>query len=279
MLPDDNRCHFAILTIYVFIAIESIMVESQTESVVERIIWLRDHLWHGNQAEMAKATDVPPGTLSNIVRGNRPAGPRVIEKIAKYPGVNASWLRSGEGPALPDSARVVAPDGITVPVAIGLLPGSPGDHLTHLTTRREQVPAMYCRASVYAIEAASAFDAEALIVNRFSPKDLLVVDTDPGNWKSTSLSLDNRLCVVERAGYELTLCQVQVSKLVKGTAQLWANTGELLDSGQAFPSSTKRERWILPEGSLSEVSEKAPEVTEISASQIRGLAVCMIRSL
>lgn len=255
------------------------MVKSQTESVVERIIWLRDHLWHGNQAEMAKATEVPPGTLSNIVRGNRPVGPRVIEKIAKYPGVNANWLRSGEGPALPDSARVVASDGITVPVAIGLLPGSPGDHLTHLTTRREQVPAMYCRASVYAIEAASAFDAEALILNRFSPKDLLVVDTDPGNWKSTSLPLDNRLCVLERKGFELSLSRVRSGRSSKGTFQLWIVDDKPQSGvGISFTGVEKEFRAINLHGFTNDDPERRTG-TAISLSQIRGLAICMIRSL
>src|SRR5262245_46859385 len=103
---------------------ESVMPRRRDEDAVqrrkvmcERVKFLLDYRWHGNQRQMARDLRVSQGFISKIVNGLQGAGRRFLEALARQPGVNSEWLMRGEGQPL------LLPPKATVPIAQGVLLG------------------------------------------------------------------------------------------------------------------------------------------------------------
>jgi hypothetical protein len=69
--------------------------------VYERIREIRKHFFHDNNTEFANFMGEKTATTSGWVSGRRGIGRSVIDKITyKIPGVNPTWLLTGEGSML-----------------------------------------------------------------------------------------------------------------------------------------------------------------------------------
>src|SRR4051812_640798 len=91
------------------------------EAVRDRVKFLLEYHWLGNQRQMARDLEVSQGLISKIINGLQGAGRRFLGILGSQPGVNADWVLRGEGQPLN-----LPPKG-TLPVALGVLPGSPAE--------------------------------------------------------------------------------------------------------------------------------------------------------
>ena len=63
----------------------------------ERVKFLLDYRWRGNQREMARDLSVSQGLISKIVNGVQGPGKRFLHALARQTGVNAEWVLGGVG--------------------------------------------------------------------------------------------------------------------------------------------------------------------------------------
>lgn len=249
---------------------------SDRVQVAERLAYLRDQMWNGNQNEMARALGLQQGTLSNVLSGKRSAGSKVLKAACSYPGVNPNWVRSGAGkPFEKPTFRVES----SVPISGQLLPGTPNECHTLLTPRRAEAPKTYCRQTVYAIEATQVSRFGDLDISQFEPGDLVLIDADPVLLNGPIEFLASRLCVVQTGDLRLVLRRVSVNHNLQGGPSLQI---EKLATDQSLPpnvdSTNKRERAICL-GDLSTETVVPDRLQRIRQSDVRGVAVCLIREL
>ncbi len=156
------------------------------ESVRDRVKFLLDYHWGGNQRQMARDLGVSQGLISKIVRGHQGAGKRFLATLARQPGVNADWVLRGEGQPL-----TLPPKG-TLPVAAGVLPGPPEQHPQLLTGQRHPVAEALDRASRYWLElppGSPLLRDESL---HLLAGDLLLMEADPA-WTGRMDLIEGRL--------------------------------------------------------------------------------------
>jgi hypothetical protein len=159
------------------------------EAIRDRVKFLLDYRWNGNQRQMARDMAVSQGLISKIVNGLQGAGRCFLATLARQPGVNADWLLHGEGQPLS-----LPPKG-TVPVALGVLPGPPPAHPQLLTGQRHPVAEALDRASRYWLELQSGSPLLRDAGLRLLAGDLLLMETDRA-WISRVDLIEGRLCGV-----------------------------------------------------------------------------------
>ncbi len=158
----------------------------------ERVVYLLAHLFGGNQRAMARALGVSQALISQVVNGNRAAGPRLMAALARHPGVDPEWLRGGTGQPL------VLPERGTLPVAAGLLPGPPLLFPQLLSGSRHPVADALGRPTRYWVALAPDSDLVREPRLRLAPGDLLLLEADPA-WTRRPDLTDGRLCGVRLA--------------------------------------------------------------------------------
>ncbi len=158
----------------------------QRAAVRDRVKFLLDYHWGGNQRQMARDLAVSQGLISKIVRGHQGAGKRFLATLARQPGVNAGWVLRGEGQPLN-----LPPRG-TLPVAAGVLPGLPEQHAHLLTGARHPVAEALDRPSRYWLELPSGSPLLGDESLRLLAGDLLLIEADPA-WTGRPDLVDGRL--------------------------------------------------------------------------------------
>jgi hypothetical protein len=70
------------------------------DAVTERIVWLLEHLFRGNQMAMMKAVKLSRASINDFANGRRVAGEKAVSAVARCHPVNEVWLRTGQGEPL-----------------------------------------------------------------------------------------------------------------------------------------------------------------------------------
>jgi hypothetical protein len=164
-------------------------VVRRREKVRDRVKFLLEYQWGGNQRQMARDLAVSQGLISKIVNGLQGPGSRFLATLARQPSVNADWILRGEGPPLS-----LPPRG-TLPVALGVLPGPPLQYSHLVTGQRHPVAEVLDRSSRYWMELQSSSPLVRDPVLRLLPADLLLMETDSA-WTSRLDLIEGRLCGV-----------------------------------------------------------------------------------
>lgn len=164
-------------------------VARQREATRDRVKFLLDYHWAGSQRQMARDVGVSQGLISKIVNGQQGAGSHFLAALARQQGVNAEWLLRGEGPPLslpPKGAR---------PISLGILPGSPLDHVQLLVGQHHPVAETLDRESRYWLELQSSLPLLRDVNLRLLPGDMLLMETDPA-WTARLDFVEGRICGV-----------------------------------------------------------------------------------
>src|SRR5688572_973230 len=93
--------------------------------LVDRVRELRDRIWRGNMALMARDLGVNKATLGRVLKDGQTPATALLLALAARGDVDAHWLLTG-APARP-------PWRATIPFARTLLPGPPAVHPTLLS--------------------------------------------------------------------------------------------------------------------------------------------------
>jgi SOS-response transcriptional repressor LexA len=143
------------------------------QSASDRVRRLLAEVWQGNQSAMAKDIECSQPLLSKIIHGKQEPGRSLLERIARYPGINSSWVLSGQG-----QPRVEPEDVQSLPVAYEVLPGPPLDHLRRLQPERYAVPEAFYRPTRYWLRLRGDQPVVKLRNQGIVHGDLILLETD-----------------------------------------------------------------------------------------------------
>ena len=91
--------------------------------ITARLRHLRDLIWDGNNSRMGRELgNISHPVISRVLAGDQPPPGKLLEALAKWPGLNVRWLFAGEGEPL-NERGLGAGGGHFSPIARELLPG------------------------------------------------------------------------------------------------------------------------------------------------------------
>ncbi|HCS54670.1 hypothetical protein [Rubinisphaera sp.] len=141
----------------------------------QRVLYLLDKLWHGNKAAMARDLNLSTSVVNQVEYGIHSPGTKFLEALSKYPGINAEWIRTGEGVAEIEHGN----QSTSLPLTDQPLPGRPEDYLERFTGRYELMISQWGGSSRY-LWKVRAYDAKVLKRDyEINTGDLILVETDP----------------------------------------------------------------------------------------------------
>jgi len=141
-----------------------------------RVKLLLENLWAGHQGKMAADLGVTQGLISKIIRQVQGPGRKLLVKLASQPGVNREWVIRGEGQPF------LSPTKGSLPIAMGVLPGSPEHHPALLTGQRHPVADAFERPSRYWITVQPSCPLLLLTDLALLPGDLLLLESNSETW-------------------------------------------------------------------------------------------------
>jgi hypothetical protein len=162
--------------------------------LTRRIIQLAKLIWGGNKSRMAKALGISHPVLSRVLRAQQEPPGKLLEALARWPGVNLRWLFAGEGEPLSDR-NLWAGGGRFLPIADRLLPGAPGAHPElHTWTSLPVAEALYSQTA-YWFRLPGDHPVIKAKATKVKPGDYLLVETATA-WTRKRDSVRGRLCAL-----------------------------------------------------------------------------------
>ena len=143
------------------------------ETAADRVRWLLEHHWSGNQSHMAKAVDCTQSLISRVVNGVQPPGRRLLDRISKHPNVNTVWLFTGQGEPL-----VLGSDRSSLPISTEILPGNPTEYADLLLPERYPVRPDEYRDSRYWLRVTAKQTIVRAPLIKLADGDLLMMESD-----------------------------------------------------------------------------------------------------
>jgi hypothetical protein len=218
--PDDDRARYR-------------------ETMRKRVQLLLECRWQGSQRQMARDLGVTQGLISKIVHGMQGAGKRFLTALARHPGISEEWLMRGVGQPL-----TFPPKG-TLPVAMGVLPGPPAEHVQLLTGARHPVAEALDRGSRYWLALQPSSPLVRAPELSLLAGDLMLMETDPA-WRSRLDFVDGRLCGAHIPG-EPSESRYELGKLGRDSTGFFLNlyshivrlTGQPLPSPPTHPEADR----------------------------------------
>ncbi len=173
-------------------------------------------LYDGDQSKMAAETGISQPQISLVVGGKRSPGARFIAGLAKIPGINIEWLRSGVGEPFTAAGVAEQPTGgRSLPIATCPLPGSPRVNAGLLSGASFPVaePSFKDSRYFYAAQKADPVVRAGLDIR---PGDLLLFETDPAFWRPNIGVLHGKVCVLKLQTGSGAVCVLARSKPLAG---------------------------------------------------------------
>jgi hypothetical protein len=208
----------------------------------QRVRFLLDFRWAGNQRQMARDLGVAQSLVSKIVNGAQGAGKRFLATLARYPGVNPDWLVRGEGQPL-----LLPPKG-TLPVSYSVLPGSPIDYPNLLSGERHPIAESLDRPTRYWLELPPHSPLLRDPALRLMDGDLVLIESDRA-WIGRVDLVESRICAVR--------LQVGQTEPVPYLGKLFRDA-----QGFMFDAIDFATQLLLARMQASPVSPPAPPVDE-----------------
>ena len=165
--------------------------------LARRIVLLAKLLWNGNKSRMANELVISLSVMSRVLRGEQEPPAKLLDALARWPGVNVRWLFAGEGEPLSER-NLGAGGGRFLPIAKLLLPGPPGDHPELLTwTSLPVADALYSETAYWLCVPSDHLIVtdKAAKTERVKAGDYLLIETAT-NWTRKLDAVAGRLCAV-----------------------------------------------------------------------------------
>jgi hypothetical protein len=174
-----------------------------TLTVEGRVIWVLEHVYHGNQRMMSKDLGISQAAVSRLARGEQKAGRNVIAAVTANPLINEDWLLSGRGTPLTSQDRNALSGGRMLPVATEVLPGLPSQAPHLLSGLYYPVADAYAGEERYWLQIQG--DAPITRVDEWKIKvrDFLLLEADRRVWCDDVRFLNRKLCAIRLAGKSL----------------------------------------------------------------------------
>jgi hypothetical protein len=155
----------------------------------ERVRYLLEFRWRGNQREMARAVGVSQGLISQVLNGHQAPGRKLLSALAAQPGISPEWVIKGTGQPLP------FPERGSLPIALGVLPGPPLEYPHLLTGSRHPIADAFSRPTRYWLPVPSTSPLVADGRYQLRVGDLLLLEADV-TWTRRPDLTNGRLCGV-----------------------------------------------------------------------------------
>jgi hypothetical protein len=162
---------------------------SDSEGLRRRIQYLLELRWNGNMRQMARALGLSHALISLVVSGKQNPGRRLIAALTEYPGIDRTWVLTGNGHPVP------FPEQGSLPLSTGVLPGSPNEFPHLLTGERHPAADCLCRASRYWLPILTGSHLIGAKEFRLAVGDLMMVETAP-QWYARPDQVIDRFCGV-----------------------------------------------------------------------------------
>lgn len=162
--------------------------------IAARLKHLRDLIWDGNNSRMGRELGhISHPVISRVLAGDQPPPGKLLEALAKWPGLNVRWLFAGEGEPLSERG-LGAGGGHFSPIARELLPGEPAQHPELLTQTSLPVTTAFFSPSAYWFQVPKGHAVTKGQGARTAAGDYLLIETSP-NWTRKQSAYANRMCV------------------------------------------------------------------------------------
>jgi hypothetical protein len=178
----------------------------------QRIRWVLNNLYRGNQSHMAAAMGMSQSLISRVANGRQGAGPEFLDALKRLPGLNPNWVDSGEGePLLPPTRG-------TLPIARGILPGEPAAYPELQTGERHPVAEAFERPSRYWVRLLPGAKVLQIREVALLSGDLLLFEADRAVWEGRLNEYTGQLCGVSisksgMVNYEIGLLRQAVNEV------------------------------------------------------------------
>jgi len=211
----------------------------QRQTDAERVRFLLEKCWGGNQNRMGRDLQVSQSIVSKIARGERIPGKKIVLALSRHPGVNPDWVLRGEGQPFLTALKG------NLPISRSILPGWPERYPELLTSEHHPVAEALERASRYWLSLA----AGCLLVEKAGlallPGDLLLCDADRTLWEPHVGSFTGHLFGVKlqrgtTLSYEVGLLREEENGLV---IDLFGEIVRLLDAAAPAEPPPNRKKY------------------------------------
>lgn len=162
--------------------------------ITARLRHLRDLIWHGNNSRMGRELgNISHPVISRVLAGEQPPPGKLLEALAKWPGLNVRWLFAGEGVPLGEQG-LGAGGGHFSPIARELLPGEPGRHPELLTQTSLAVATAFYSPTAYWLPVPKGHAITKGSGAKTAAGDYLLIETST-DWTRRQDAYADRLCV------------------------------------------------------------------------------------
>lgn len=145
--------------------------------LTRRLRMICDLLWRGNQSKMGKECGgIGQSVISRVLSGVQAPPAKLLEELAKQPGINVRWLLLGEGEPLSDRGLGWG-GGNFCPVARELLPGPPQVHAELLSGATWPVASAYYSSDAYWLPIPEGHPLTAVKGGAVQDADLILIET------------------------------------------------------------------------------------------------------
>lgn len=144
-------------------------------SFEERLRWLLDEWWGGNQRRMASELGLSTSMVSKVLAGERQAGRQFFHAIIEKRPTNLNWLLTGQGEHTMEHA---ASADRMLPIATCVLPGPPADSQSVLAGRFAAIEPSSYRPTRYWLDVPERSPITRSREAMVREGDLLLFETD-----------------------------------------------------------------------------------------------------
>ncbi len=201
MKANEGHCNIGELIVNAFNAFLITMTRPPSKSGLmsqplpeaDRIRYLLENRWAGNQNEMARDIGCSQSSLSRVVGGKLRPGKRLLKLLMDF-GVSQEWLYRGKGEPLVERRRASADVDFRLPVVASPLPGPPSEHRDRLDGHEFPVAAALFGTTRCWYEVGEGVGILRNNDARLAPGDLLLLEYDLGRFHDL-FEIDRRIAV------------------------------------------------------------------------------------
>jgi hypothetical protein len=147
---------------------------------------------------MGRKLGISHPVMSRVLAGTQPPPGKMLEALARQPGMNLRWLFAGEGDFRGEQ-RIGAGGGHFCPIASNLLPGKPADHPERLTFTTLPVASAFYSETAYWYRVGAENPIVKARPVRVAQGDYLLIETSD-QWTRRPEAFRGRLVVLNAYG-------------------------------------------------------------------------------
>jgi hypothetical protein len=171
------------------------MVDRRLSAPQRRVAEVLCRRFAGSQTAMARQLGFTQAAISQVVTGRRPPGPRLLNSIAKLPGVPADWIFLGKG-SLPEGQLCRDPRRCFLPLFESLDAAFDRDNQPTAAAVAINVSAVDYSDSRFVLRIPADWNSATTRSKGIRRGDLLVFETDRRIWAERNSILERKVCAI-----------------------------------------------------------------------------------